>query len=63
MRRRAKQDQDQHILELLEQDLPGRNALGGLQFIGAVFLQARGGLCAAQAVCIALQTGEGCFRR
>ena len=35
--RRHKENDDQHILELLQQDRPRRDAMGGLQFVRAVF--------------------------
>ena len=36
-RRRDEQDDDQHILELLEENRPRRDAMGGLQFVRTVF--------------------------
>jgi hypothetical protein len=56
---RHEQDQDQHVLELGEQDLPRRDHVRRLQLVGAVSGQPLRGLLAAQArVGRGLETGR-----
>lgn len=40
----ASKNQHEHVLKLLKQDLPGGNAVRGLQFVGTKLLQAPFGL-------------------
>ena len=47
-RRRKEQDDDQHILELLEEDHPRRDRVGGLQFVRTVLEQALRGFRSGQ---------------
>ena len=57
----AKQNQDQDILELLQQNFPGRDAFRRLNFICAVLQSALGGFSLTQSTGLAFKFGKGLF--